>query len=104
MEDFEALCTKAADKAADEIGPMDMDAMDSVAGGVSWDSIKKGVSNARDATTGALSKEMVWVKETPTLTAEIVGGVAVAAIGFTAGAKFISNRNRGLVYGAIMED
>ncbi len=90
LQDFEALCAKASD----EIGPMELDDMDAVAGGVSWEGFKEGASDAWDATKGALSKGWNWVKENPTLTASLAGNVVAAAIGITCGVKYLRGRNQ----------
>lgn len=71
-EEFAALVKNAAD----EIMPMDLDAMDSVAGGGLGDTL----SNGWNAVTNACSKAANWVKENPALTAEIAGGVAMIGV------------------------
>lgn len=75
-DDFAALVTQAADEIA---ASMSMNDMEQVAGGNvfgdAWDSVSNGVGKAWN-----------WVKENPTLTTEIVGGVVTvgAIVGFTA--------------------
>ena len=99
MEDFEALCAKAAD-----VDAMDLDAMDSVAGGFGMDDVKDGLTTAYnatvdalktawEATSGAVSKGWNWVKENPAMAAEIGGSVVVAALGITAGTMYVKRRN-----------
>lgn len=81
LEDFDALCAQAAE----EIGPMDLDTLDEVAGGVSWAGVKETIGDAWDATKGAFNKSVDWVKANPKLTAEIGGGIAsVVLIGCVA--------------------
>lgn len=99
MEDFEALCAKAADGDA-----MDLDAMDAVAGGFGTEDIKDGIvtaynvtvdalKTAWETTSGAVSKGWNWVKENPAMAAEIGGSVVVTALGITAGVKYARRSN-----------
>ena len=64
------------ENAADEVMPMDLDAMENVAGG----GVGEFVSDSWDHVTSACSKAAAWVKENPELTAGIVGGVALVGV------------------------
>ena len=78
MEDFMALCAKAAEDLS-----MNMDDMERVAGGFGLDDVKYGAGVAWEKTKEALSKTWDWIQENPGTTAEIVGGTIVAAAGIT---------------------
>ena len=78
MEDLMVLCSKAADDMS-----MNMDDMEQVAGGSTWDDIKNFTGNAVDKTLDALGKTWDWIQENPGTTAEIVGGTLAAVAGIT---------------------
>ena len=71
LDDFKAIC----DKAAEEM-PMDLDDMDQVAGGVDF-------SGALDKVGDAFGKTVDWMKNNPEAAAGIVGGVVAAGVGIT---------------------
>ena len=78
MEDFMALCAKAADDMS-----MNMDDMEQIAGGSILDDMTDLAGAAVDKTVDVLSKTWDWIKENPGTTAEIVGGTLAAVAGIT---------------------